>query len=287
MKRILSFLLVSLPMMSYAQSGSEIYLLDVKLTKNGISVSHPINVTDHPGYDNQPSFHRSKPLLYYASFNEDGRSDIKIYNYQAGATSVLTSTLEREYSPTLTPDGKYISCIIQRDNDAQDLGQYPVAGGDATTLIDNLIVGYHAWADESNLILFVLGEPMTLQWYDLKNKSNKVLAENIGRSLHKIPGENAMSFVQKISEKDWMINRLDITSQKIIPITTTLTGREDLTWTNDGRIIMSDGEKLFYFDPKVKKGWTEVVMSNDIQLKGITRLAITADGKKLAVVVSE
>lgn len=271
-----------------SQTGSEIYLFDVQLSGSNIVVSNPKIVTNHPGYDNQPSFHSSKPLLFYSSFNEEGRSDIKVYNYKSGKTTALTSTSEREYSPTLTPDGKYISCIIQRDNNAQDLGKYPIEGGEAITLIDNLIVGYHAWVDDNNLILFVLGEPMTLQWYDLKSKSSTVLEENIGRSLHKIPGQNAMSFVHKRSKNDWVINRLDIASQKITPITSTMEGSEDLAWTKDGRIIMSDGSKLFVYDPKLKNDWAEIEMSHGgTNISGITRLAMTRDGKKLAVVVSE
>lgn len=288
MKKIFCLFLFSLPLLAMSQTGSEIYLFDVQLSGSNIVVSNPKIVTNHPGYDNQPSFHSSKPLLFYSSFNEEGRSDIKVYNYKSGKTTALTSTSEREYSPTLTPDGKYISCIIQRDNNAQDLGKYPIEGGEAITLIDNLIVGYHAWVDDNNLILFVLGEPMTLQWYDLKSKSSTVLEENIGRSLHKIPGQNAMSFVHKRSKNDWVINRLDIASQKITPITSTMEGSEDLAWTKDGRIIMSDGSKLFVYDPKLKNDWTEIEMSlGGTNISGITRLAMTRDGKKLAVVVSE
>lgn len=288
MKKIFCLFLFSLPLLAMSQTGSEIYLFDVQLSGSNIVVSNPKNVTNHPGYDNQPSFHSSKPLLFYSSFNEEGRSDIKVFNYKSGKTTALTSTSEREYSPTLTPDGKYISCIIQRDNNAQDLGKYPIEGGEAITLIDNLIVGYHAWVDDNNLILFVLGEPMTLQWYDLKSKSSTVLEENIGRSLHKIPGQNAMSFVHKRSKNDWVINRLDIASQKITPITSTMEGSEDLAWTKDGRIIMSDGSKLFVYDPKLKNDWTEIEMSLEgATISGITRLAMTRDGKKLAVVVSE
>lgn len=286
MKKYLLLLLISVPLVSVSQTGSEIYLLDVQLSKSKISISNPVNVTNHPGYDNQPSFHKRDPILYYASFNEEGRSDIKTYNYNTGETSLLTTTSEREYSPTLTPDGQYISCIIQRDNGAQDLGQYPVGGGEAMVLIDNLIVGYHAWVNANQLMLFVLGDPMTLQLYDLKSKTSEVIENNIGRSLHQIPGEQALSFVHKKSEKDWVIQRIDKKSRKISPIVATLPGREDLTWTNDGRIIMSDGMKLFFYNPKSKGGWTEIEFANN-ELKGISRLAISQDGKKLAIVVSE
>ncbi|MEQ8424394.1 MAG: hypothetical protein RIA63_06770 [Cyclobacteriaceae bacterium] len=287
MKKLI-FLLFYVPILVEAQSGSEIYLFDVQLAKDKILLTNPQNVTNHQGYDNQPYFDPNRPILYYSSFNEDGRADIKTYNFKTGKTANFTSTNEREYSPTITPDAKFISCIIQHDNNAQDLGKYPINGGPAVTLIDNLIVGYHAWVNKNNLVLFVLGEPMTLQWYDLKSQKAKILADNIGRSLHKIPGEDAVSFVDKQNEAEWMIKRIDATTQAFTTIGATLPGREDLTWTDDGRIIMSDGEKLFYKNPSGDKEWLEIDMKQgENPLHGITRLAITRDGKKLAVVATE
>lgn len=285
--RYLIILFCLVPVLMRAQVGSEIYLFDVMLKKGKWILSNPINVTNHPGYDNQPSFHTGKPILYYSSFNEDGRSDIRSYNYKSGETRSITVTQEREYSPTLTPDGKYLSCIIQRDNDAQDLGKYPLEGGDAITLIDNLIVGYHAWADKNNLLLFVLGEPLTLRWYDLTSGTDKILTENIGRSLHKIPKENAMSFVHKRTENEWIISRVDIDTRKITQIVQTLPGKEDMVWTRNGEIIMSDGDKLFICNPKESDQWTEIEIQKDDLVQGITRLALSHDGKKIAIVVSE
>jgi hypothetical protein len=271
----------------YAQTGSEIYLFDLQSKQAKLTLSNPKNITNHTGYDNQPSFHADKPLVYYSSFNDDGRSDIKIFNYKTGATTNLTKTTEREYSPTLTLDKKFISCIIQRDNNAQDLGKYPVEGGSSTIIIDNLIVGYHAWIDDSRLLLFVLGEPQTLRLYDTKTKTDKILAEKIGRSLHSIPGQNAMSFVHKISDNEWIIKRFDKTTEAITDIVTTLPGREDLCWTPDGKIIMSDGSKIYWLDPAKEKKWIEITMNANEKIKGITRFAINKKGNKLAVVIAE
>ena len=272
----------------YAQTGSEIFILDLQSKKAKLSLSNAKNITNHNGYDNQPSFHSDKPLIYYSSFNDDGRSDIKIFNYKTGETTNFTKTSEREYSPTLTPDQKFISCIIQRDNNAQDLGKYPVEGGQPTVIIDNLIVGYHAWIDDTQLILFVLGEPQTLRLYDTKTKTDKILAEKIGRSLHAIPGQNAMSFVHKISDSEWIIKRFDKTTGAISDIATTLPGREDLCWTPDGKIIMSDGSKIYWLDPSSQeKKWIEISMPANEKIKGITRLAINKKGTQLAVVVAE
>ena len=226
------FSVASLP----AQTGTEILLFDLKVKKDKITISNPTNITNHKGYDNQPSFHMDQPLLYYSSFNDDGRADIKSYNFKTGVTTSVTQTSEREYSPTLTPDKVSLSCIIQRDNGAQDLGKYPLEGGDASVIINNMIVGYHAWADNSHLALFILGNPQTLHYLRLPTKEDTVLAENIGRSLHKIPGERAISFIQKHSDRNWEIKKLDSETLKITTLAETLPGKEDIAWIDFARV---------------------------------------------------
>ncbi|MFN8890690.1 MAG: TolB family protein, partial [Cyclobacteriaceae bacterium] len=102
--RFLPLLVMLMSSGLYAQTGSEVFLFDLQSKKAKLTLSNPKNITNHNGYDNQPSFHSDKPLIYYSSFNDDGRSDIKIFNYKTGKTTNLTKTSEREYSPTLTPD---------------------------------------------------------------------------------------------------------------------------------------------------------------------------------------
>lgn len=288
MKIILAAILSFIAIYTFAQPGTDIYLFDLKIKKGEASLSNPVNITNRKGYDNQPSFDADNSLVYFSSFNEDGQSDIKTYNYKKQETKAFTTTQEREYSPTLTPDKQFISCIIQRDNNAQDLGKYPVGGGEPIVLIDNMIVGYHAWMDNSHLALFILGDVMTLHLYQLPTRQDTILATNIGRSLHKIPGERAFSFVHKISEKEWLIKKVDLSTLKISTITATLPGHEDIAWTDEGLIVTSDGEKIYVYKPGKDSAWREVeVKSGKEYLIGVTRLAVSQNGDKLAVVVAE
>ncbi len=276
---------------SFGQAGSEIYLFDLSIQKDKVSIGNPKNITNHKGYDNQPSFHTDLPIIYYASFNDEGRSDIKYYNYKTGETKSLTTTPEREYSPTLTLDKQYISCIIQRDSVTQDLGKYPTEGGEPLTIIDNMTVGYHVWADNSHLALFILGKnnkPNTLHYLRLPTKTDTIIAENIGRSLHRVPGENAFSFVHKITESKWFIKKYNPRKSVISVITATPPNREDMCWSPDGKIFFSDGDKIVWMDPKKDKTWKTVPITSGAELlKGVTRLAISADGKKIAIVIAE
>jgi Tol biopolymer transport system component len=264
-----------------AQTGSEIYLADLKVSKTNITLSNQKNITNRKGYDNQPSFHPDQPLIYFSSFNDSRRADIKTFNYKTNSTKLFTETREREYSPTVTPDKNFISCIIQRDNGAQDLGEYPIAGGQPSVIINNLTVGYHAWLNPTTLVLFVLGEPNTLRVFDVATGKDTVVKEKVGRALHKIPSQKAVSFVDK-SEDIWKIKRFD--GKTIEIICETLPNREDLAWTPDGKIIMSDGRQFFYYDTNLNTGW-KMFFASDVG--GVSRVAISANGKKIAFVVSE
>jgi hypothetical protein len=290
MKKWLCLPVIFYSLFCSAQTGSEIILFDLKIKQGQLLLSNGINITNHKGYDNQPSFHPSKPIIYYSSFDDSSRCDIKFYNYKTGNTSNLTVTREREYSPTVTPDGKFISCIIQRDNGAQDLGQFPIEGGEPQVLINNLIIGYHAWVTKEKLLLFVLGDSdrNTLHHYNLADKSGSVIAQNIGRSLHKVPGQNAMSFIQRMPDKGTIIQRFDISSDKISTLISTLPGQDHITWLQNNTLLSGHDSKLFSLKTGTDKEWKEIsIRDNTILLKGITRLAVNKDNTKLAVVISE
>lgn len=290
MKKALLYTLTLLcPAILQAQTNTDILLMDMSVKKNELILSSPRNITNHPGYDNQPHFHKAQPLVYYSSANPDGKMDIRTYNLNTKQTADFTSTPENEFSPTLTPDGKHISCIIQRENGQQDLDMYSLDSKEVTLLIDNLTVGYHAWIDSKNLLLFILAENGNeLQHYNLDTKQNKVLAKGIGRSLHKIPGQNAMSFIDKSDSQQWQIKRYDINTGAITTIAPALGQKEDITWTQNGTILSSDGEKIYSYTPGKSKTWQVVTVQGDATLlKGITRMATNQANSQLAVVVSE
>lgn len=287
MKKIILLLIYFISVVCYAQQppGTDIYLFDLNKKKGTLVLSNPKNITARPGYDNQPFFHPDKPLLYYASADATGRTDILEYNYESGTTRKLTETPEREYSPTVTPDKKFISCIIQRDNGAQDLGKYPIEGGEPVVLINNLTVGYHAWMDDRRVLTFILPQPFTLQLVDVETGKATILAENIGRSLHKIPKTEAMSFVQQQPDKPWVIKKLRSDNLSITDLAVLTTEKEPLlTWTPDGTLLRSIELEIYAMNPK-DKDWKKVGIQSS--LKGFTRMAVNQKGNKIAVVVSE
>lgn len=287
MKRIaLVFLLFSQSLQ--AQTGSEIVVADIE-NNGGYLISNLSYATAHKGYDNQPFFVPGKPVIYYSSFNDSGRADIWMYNFRTGERKAITQTVEREYSPTLTPDGKNISCIIQRDNGAQDLGMYPVNGGNPTILIDNLKVGYHVWVSTTQLLLFVLESEghNSLRLYNTTDKTNTVVAENPGRALHRIPGTNKFSFVLKVDANDWRIQEFDPITKTFTKIANCIVGHEDICWLDNKTILSSDGTNFAILDRSNPSSWQPVRLDDPSKIiTSITRIASNGNGK-IAFVVAE
>lgn len=294
--KILSCLIICLnSLLSYAQPSTDIYLFDMKIKNGNISLSNPVNITHRKGYDNQPSFSPKGSLIYYTSAVDTlGNTDIKTYNYVTKKTNFFTHTPEGEYSPTITPDGKYLSCIFAKNvgkkNVTQYLVKYPVGEGMPIVLIDNLVVGYHAWINKNQLVLFVLGDSgkNTLRFYNLATKVDKFIFDNPGRTIQKIPGENAVGFIDKSDSSNIMTRKINVSTFQISNVCKTIEGGEFVTWINKNLILMSDGRNIFFNRLQKDKGWEKIkINSNMSYLKGITRLAANVDGTKLAVVVAE
>lgn len=269
-----------------AQPGTEVYLFDLKEFDGELKLSDPKNVSNNPGYDNQPSFTKDGRYLLYSSLKGD-QTDIIRFDLIRGTRTTITNSPGSEYSPTETPDGKYISTIILKKSGEQLLWKYPLEGGKPEIVVPDLVIGYHCWLNKKILYSFVLGEPPTLQLCNTKSGDLTVLSDNIGRSIQKVPGQNKISFVQKNDNSPWLIMSHSIKKGTEL-ITNTVENSEDFTWTPNGAIIMGDQSKLYVYDTKLPKAeWVEFADLSVYSLSDITRLAIAPNGRFMAVVVSE
>ena len=286
MKKLLVLLFVS--NLLFAQSGTEIFLLDITNSSGNITLSNPKNITNRKGYDNQPFFHPSQPLLYYTAM-QDGQTDIWSYNLKTGVELQITNTIDSEYSPTVTPNKKYLSCIVQRkSNGDQDLVKYNIKKPTETQMIFESQktgkIGYQAWLNPNELITFVLGEPQTLHYQHLISKKDLIIAPNIGRSLHLIPKQKAFSFVQQI-EKKWLIRSFNPQKNTIIDIAESHPDSEHYNaWLSENTILESRNTDIFSYSLMTKE-WKIVNLPNMLLNRKISRMAIK--GNKIAIVVEE
>ncbi len=295
MRKVSCLIICLNSLLAYAQPSTDIYLFDMKISSSNISLSKPVNITHRKGYDNQPSFAPNGNLIYYTSAIDTlGNTEIKTYNYLTKKTNLFTHSVEGEYSPTVTPDEKYVSCIfgknVGKKNVTQYLVKYPIGGGKPIVLINDLVVGYHAWVNKKQLVIFVLGDSgkNTLHYYNVANKADKIITNHPGITLQKIPGENTVGFINKSDSNNLMIKKIELNTFKILSVCKTIGNGEFVTWINKDLIIMSDGKDIFFNRLNHNKSWEKIAINGDISfLKSVTRLAVNADATKLAVVVAE
>lgn len=289
MNHLLLALCLLLTLSVEAQPGADVYLLDLSVSAGKMKLSNPKNISDKIGYDNQPFFHPSEPLLYYVSSMPDKQTDVWSYNLRTGARTQLTQTPDSEYSPTVIPGSQYLSCIVQRaSNGDQDLVKYELKKptNQSVILESQKVgkVGYQAWISDNELVTFILGEPQTLHYMNLAQRKDTILALNIGRSLHRIPKRKAFSFVQTIEGRS-MIRSFEPARNTIADIAEGQAGSEHYnTWTSDGILLESKGNEILSFDP-VSKQWQPLQLPENLPKKKISRMAI--QGNKMAIVIDE
>ncbi len=198
-------------------------------------------------------------------------------------------TAESVYSPTPIPGRDAISVVRDYGDLVQQLWAFPLDGGEPELLLPDVNpVGYHAWADEERVLLFVLGEPATLQSAAVGPGAGTVLAESPGRALARIPGSPEMSYVDQADDDEWWLTAIDLATGSTRRLTATVAGREDYAWAPDGSVWMGDDSKLYRWAPVAdaasRPKW-ELVADLDAQgIYGITRLAFSPAGDRLAVV---
>lgn len=279
----LFFFALLISVIGYSQPNTEVYLFDFSQNSKGFTLDNPINISDNIGYDNQPSFLNNGMGILFAS-TRNGQTDTALYNIENHTKTWLTDTPGSEYSPIQTPHNKYFTAINLEKDGRQLLWRYTFVKNKGHVLIDSLKIGYHAWFDKNTVVSFVLGDPATLQVSDLKSNKNSVLAQNIGRSLHKIPNSNLISYIsfENNNSKIYSINPFTLEKKFIADA---LKESQDMAWTPDGTIIMGKADTLYKLKPDIDTTWEAFASLKTYGLTGITRISVSPLGNKIAVVV--
>ena len=277
MKYFKTFLLCFVISGLRAQGGTDVYLLD--LTKD---LDTPTNISQNPGYDNQPSFWDNDHLLYTRT--RAGQTDIVRYNLNSKETEWLCDTPQgSEYSPLRIPSTDEFSAIRLDTSGLQRLYRYDRKG--LNNLVDSkLKIGYHRWISATTLFCTVLVENHMNLMLVQPDSPAKLIAEKVGRSLHRIPNTSPLSFIQQKEDKN-VLYRFDPTTALIPTLLTLPDGVQDVAWLANGRLIFGQGDTLFQWDPTTSTGfqvWRKLEGINNI-----SRLALSPNGKLLALVGEE
>ena len=272
--------------------GTDIWLATLTSTQESMpSIGIPTNITQRPGYDNQPYFLPDGSGFWFTVVDDhSGQADIWRYDISSGGvTQVTQSAPESEYSATPLPDGSGITVIRVEADSTQRLWRFDADGRNASVLIPDLApVGYHKWADEHTLVMFVLGDPAlgdpaTLQIWNEDLGMLPIAAQDVGRSIQPIPDSGDVSYVQRHEDGTSSIMRLRPHEGESELLIATLAGGDFHAWTPDGVLLMGEGSSLLAWKPGSGSEWTEVANFGDIGMT-ISRLAVSPDGAHIAIV---
>lgn len=266
---------------SSAEGSTDIYLYRFSRLGRGSAV---FNITNRIGYDNQPFWERNDRILYTAATGS--QTEIRAIDFGANTNSAFTTTPESEYSAALTPDGKSIAVIrVERDS-TQRLWRFPRDGSAPSVVLANIKpVGYFAWLDSTTLALFVLGSPNSLQIADVRTGTGRVATNGIGRSLQRIPGGRRASFVRRVGAR-FQLESVDPATFDIDTLATMPDSAEYVAWRSETEAYTAGGSRLYRLRLPARD-WTVVEDLAPRGVRGISRLALSPDGSRLALVAAE
>lgn len=283
MKSRFSILFALSTFLSFAQPNTDVFLFDLITEKDGFKLSNFQNISNNEGYDNQPSFMDNETILYAGTRN--AQTDIVKYDLKYGSKTWICFTEGGEYSPLKIPNQNAVSAIRLDPDGKQRLYRYDLKNSTNTVLLDTLVVGYHLWFDKNTIISSVLESGfLSLYSSDLETGQNKRITTHVGRSIHHIPNSDLISFISKNTDGTSEIKSLNPKTGVIKHIAPTLSGVEDMCWLADGSVIMAKGDVLFKLNPNNKLGWIEIVSLKSYGINNLSRLTVSPNGNKLAIV---
>jgi len=177
-----------------------------------------------------------------------------------------------------------VSSIRLDTTGLQRLYQYDFKSGKDKELVKDLVIGYHTWVDQDMIASAVLADGgLNLVISNLKNKTNDTLQKKIGRSLHKIPNSNRISYISKENEQ-WEIRSIDPITGANTKIISTIPRTEDMCWLLNGTILMPKDNIIYKFNPETDQNWSVFTSFDDPNLWNITRISTNAISSQLALV---
>jgi len=277
--------------------GNDIWIADLSWTDGAPRLSNLQNLTARTGYDNQPSFTPdSGAVLYTSGDNETGQTDIWRIDLASGEAAQITDTPdESEYSPRIAPDGR-MSYIYQPPG---GYGGYvylaQTDNSDRGPAFDAQPFGYYLFNPEMDrVVTFALTDPLTLAFTDLRGDAPvaSVLSENPGRALARSASGQTGAWLT-LSQEDGpaMVYAFDFDFDVLTPVGALPGQAQDFAVIDRGQgdEFFSTDEGVLVFGSLSEAGfaWTPVFDLGESGLAGVTRLAVSPDNSRIAIVAED
>ncbi len=271
--------------------GFDIWVAEIAVKNDQFTLSEINNISQREGYDNQPYFLPNDQGILFTSLveSEAGKwqADTFLYDFTTQKTQNITNTPTiSEYSPTKLIGQDMFSSVVVEESGEQKLWSYSLDGKPSTSLIPSIEpVGYHAWGEDKSLMLFVLGEPMTLQYLAKPSAKPVVIDENIGRSIRYNQASKSFTYIKQGKESNTLFEYTPKTNKKqpLIPLPK---DSHYFTWLDDNTAISAQGNEIKYWR-RGDKQWQRLAKLDEYCKKEISRVAVNQEANHLAFVCAE
>jgi hypothetical protein len=259
-----------------------VFLFNLVSNNNSIKVANGTNISNNEGYDNQPSFLNNDRILYSSTRN--GQTDIAQYFSSYKSKVWINLTEGSEYSPLKIPNKNEVSAVRLDKDGKQRLYRYNLSNGQSSELIQDLVVAYYTWFNEETIVSAVIeDQQLNLFATNISAGISKKYATNVGRSFHKIPNSNLISFISKENENQWQIKSINPDTGVTKLIANTMEGVEDICWLNNKTILSGRGTKLYKLTLNKDNNWVEISDFSSLGITSITRITVNSSMDKLAI----
>ncbi len=278
---------------SSAQGAFDLYLFQLEPSPgHKYSVSRPRYMSDfNPGgYTNQPAFTPDGNLLVSVRLEGSAQHDIYQLDVNDNTYRQLTETEFNEFSPAIHPDGNTLSILRQIEGDTLD--QQVLLGsldGKSFQSVTSRFrdVGYYTWMGRDQLAIIRVGEKVHhLVLLNLKLDISRRVASAVGRTLHS-DGKGTVIYLDKTQTDKWYLTEYFPESDEFNPIIGIPGTAVDFAVGPDRTFFIGVAGKLYCFNAMHHTSWEEIADLSPMGIRQISRLAISPDGKQLALITSK
>ena len=287
MKKI-SFALIVLFLLCQATVAqapdSEIYLFSIDKKDGKYSFSNGENISKNKGYDNQPSFSLDSKSVFFTTNRRDNNYDIYRYSLTEKVILPVVISEDSEYTGKELDEN---TLTFVREGKDQTM---TVFKQDRQTKKETLAfkvkdpIAYYAFNAQGDALVWVR-YAFFMKFVNTGKSINRYVT-NYGQPSvpHLIPNTNNFSFMQRHPDDSLWIKEFNPTNESVRPIVQSKDGKKDYCWMPDGSLLIGSGNKLYRYNEKTDKAWQEVADLSSFGIKEITRMAMSSDGKYLALV---
>jgi len=291
MRRIALILLLASAATLHAQiNDSEVWVGSLDMSGGRFAVSNLVNISRHPGYDNQPAFFADGKLVFtsqIAVLDETGHAvQAVIHDFAKGTSTPVPGALG--FSPTPAADG---SLMLLREGHVV----LHDPSGKETQLTETKDAGYFTRFDEQTWVLYMNDKQRRIVMYDPKTKALDTMALGSITAPFRIPGKRAVSFVsvepfpapegvapppRKLFLRQFSLDDRQVTTLASISFPTS----GSHVWTSRGTLLIASGHTIYEWNPAKPDDWPIAATFDDPELQGLTRIAISPRGDRIALV---